>query len=129
MPSKTVRILPFQMVRHNDKNKIAKKKYSNKLSMKALVEKDILMKIQEKGMRKAPHLFYVHLSRALKGTQGNSRELKGTQGNSRKLRETQGNSRELKGTQGNSRELKGTGGNSREALVEVMEGKKLRKRG
>ena len=25
MPSKTVRILPFQMVRHNDKNKIAEK--------------------------------------------------------------------------------------------------------
>ena len=37
--------------------------------------------------------------------------------------------RKLKGTQGNSRELKGTQGNSREALVEVMEGKKLRKRG
>ena len=33
-----------------------------------------------------------------------------------------------KGTQGNSRELKGTQGNSREALVEEMEGKKLRKR-
>ena len=44
-------------------------KYSNKLSMKALVEKDILMKIQEKGMRKAPHFFmYIY--------QGNSRELK-----------------------------------------------------
>ena len=41
----------------------------------------------------------------------------------------QGNSRELKGTQGNSRELKGTQGSSKEALVEVMEGKKLRKRG
>ena len=27
MPSKTVRILPFQMVRHNDKNKIAEKGY------------------------------------------------------------------------------------------------------
>ena len=36
--------------------------------MKALVEKDILMKKQEKGMRKAPHFFYVHLSRELKGT-------------------------------------------------------------
>ena len=32
-------------------------------------------------------------------------------------------------TQGNSRELKETQGNLREALVEVMEGKKLRKRG
>ena len=41
----------------------------------------------------------------------------------------QGNSRELEGTRGNSRELEGTQGNSREALVEVMEGKKLRKRG
>ena len=39
-----------------------KKKYSNKLSMKALVEKDILMKKQEKEMRKALHFFYVHLS-------------------------------------------------------------------
>ena len=27
MPSKTVRILPFQMVSHNDKNKIAKNNY------------------------------------------------------------------------------------------------------
>ena len=35
---------------------------------------------QEKEMRKAPHFLYVHLSRELKGTQGNSRELKGTQG-------------------------------------------------
>ena len=42
---------------------------------------------------------------------------------------TQGNSMEIKGTQGNSRELKGTLGFSKEALVEVMEGKKLRKRG
>ena len=50
-------------------------------------------------MRKALHFFYVHLSRELKGTQGNSRELKGTQSF------------------------------SREALVEVIEGKKLRKRG
>ena len=55
--------------------------------MKALVEKDILMKKQEKEMRKAPHFFYVHLSRELKGTQGNSRELKGTQGNSSSLKE------------------------------------------
>ena len=67
--------------------------------MKALVEKDILIKKQEKEMRKVPHFFYVHLPR------------------------------ELKGTRGNSRELVGTRGNSREALVEVMEGKKLRKRG
>ena len=37
--------------------------------------------------------------------------------------------RELKETQGNSRELKGTQSFSREALVEVIEGKKLRKRG
>ena len=37
------------------------KKYSNKLSMKALVEKDMLMQKQEKEMRKAPHFFYVHL--------------------------------------------------------------------
>ena len=42
--------------------------------MKALVEKDILMKKQENEMRKAPHFFYVHLSRKLEGTRGNSRE-------------------------------------------------------
>ena len=42
--------------------------------MKALVEKDILMKKQEKEMRKAPHFFmYIY--------QGNSRELKNTQRN------------------------------------------------
>ena len=48
------------------------------------------------------------------------------------LKGTRGNSRELEGTRGNSRELERTRGNwfySREALVEVMEGKKLRKRG
>ena len=53
------------------KCKKVSKKYSNKLSMKALVEKDISMKKQHKEMRKAPHFFYVHLSRELKGTQGN----------------------------------------------------------
>ena len=42
------------------------------LSMKALVGKDILMKKQEKEMRKAPH-FFMYIYR------GNSRELKGTQ--------------------------------------------------
>ena len=42
--------------------------------MKALVEKDILVKKQEKEMRKAPHFFYVHLSRELKGTQEHSKE-------------------------------------------------------
>ena len=45
------------------------------------------------------------------------------------VRKFQGNSRELKGTQENSRELKGTQSFSIEALVEVKEGKKLRKRG
>ena len=40
--------------------------------------KDILMKKQEKEMRKAPPSFYVHLSRELEGTRGNSRELEGT---------------------------------------------------
>ena len=38
-------------------------------------------------------------------------------------------SRELKGTQGKWRELEGTCNFQREALVEVNEGKKLRKRG
>ena len=53
--------------------------------MKALVEKELLMKKQEKEIRKAPHFFYVHLSRELMGTHGNSWELMGTQGNSREL--------------------------------------------
>ena len=48
------------------------KKYSNKLSMKALVEKDIIMKKQEKEMRKAPHFF---LCTFIKGTQGNRKTL------------------------------------------------------
>ena len=51
-----------------------------KLSMKALVEKDILMKKQEIEMRKAPHLF---LCTFIKGIQGNSQELKETQSFSR----------------------------------------------
>ena len=66
--------------------------------MKALVEKDILMKKQEKEMRKAPPSFYVHLSREFKGTQGNSRELNGTQWNSRELKGTQGNLDSLQGS-------------------------------
>ena len=37
--------------------------------------KDIIMKKQEKEMRKAPHFFNVHLSRELKGIRGYSREL------------------------------------------------------
>ena len=41
---------------------LMKEKYSNKLSMKALLEKDILMKKQEIVMRKAPHFFmYIYL--------------------------------------------------------------------
>ena len=55
-------------------------KYSNKLSMKALVEKYIIMKKQEKEMRKAPH-FFTYIYRR------NSRELEGTRGNSRVLKE------------------------------------------
>ena len=58
-------------------------------------------------------------------TQESSRELKGTQGISSELIE-------LKGTQGNSSELIWTcktWGNLKEALVEVVGGKKLRKRG
>ena len=71
------------------------KKYSNKLSMKALVEKELLMKKQEKEMRKAPHFFIYTF---IKGTHGNSRELKRTHLNSFEPKE-------LKGTQANSSEL------------------------
>ena len=89
----------------HDNTVIVHKKYSNKLSMKALVEKDILMKKQEKEMRKAPHFFmYIYQE-----TRGNSRELEETRGNSRELEETRGNSRELKG---NSKELKGVTGST-----------------
>ena len=59
--------------------------------MKALVEKDMLMKKQEKEMRKAPH-FFMYIC------QGNTRELKGTHLNSFEPIE-------LKGTQGTSSEL------------------------
>ena len=56
--------------------------------MKALVEKDRLVKKQEKEMRKAPHFFFMYIyqgnSRDFKKTPGNSREHKGTQGNSKK---------------------------------------------
>ena len=51
------------------------KKYSNKLSMKALVEKDILMKNKKKRWRRLYVFLYVHLSWEFKGTQGNSRGL------------------------------------------------------
>ena len=59
---------------------------------------------------------------ALKGTNLNSFEPV-------ELKGTWGNLRELEGTRGNLRELVGTQSFSMEALVEVIEGKKLRKRG
>ena len=53
--------------------------------MKALVEKDILMKKQGEEMRKAPHFFYVHLSFFYFVENGSKklifRQLMGTQGN------------------------------------------------
>ena len=75
------------------------KKYSNKLSMKALVGKSMLMKQQEKEGNKSQHsLFFTFISLKLKGTQGHSDELKGTHLNPK-------NSREFMGTQGNKSEL------------------------
>ena len=72
--------------------------------MKALVEKDKLMKKQEKEMRKAPHFFmYIY--------QGNSREHKGTHLNSFEPIELKGTHLnlvepiQLQGTQGNTSEL------------------------
>ena len=50
------------------------KKYSNKLSMKALVEKVINEKTRKRD-EEGSTFFYVHLSRELKGIQENSREL------------------------------------------------------
>ena len=46
-------IISIKMNWYNTKTNT--KKYSNKLSMKALIKKDILMKKQEKVMRQAPH--------------------------------------------------------------------------
>ena len=51
--------------------------------MKALVEKDLLMKKQEKEMRKALHFFYVHLSFFYFVENGSKKLILGTQGNSR----------------------------------------------
>ena len=64
-------------------------KYSNKLSMKALVEKSMLRKIKkrEKQISTLPSFTLI------------------SQGNTKELKETQENTRELKGTQGYSREL------------------------
>ena len=64
--------------------------------MKALVEKDILMKKQEKEMRKAPHFFYVHLSR--EGTQGNLGYFKGSarRSNGRKKLRKRGKERKFR---------------------------------
>ena len=75
------------------------KKYSNKLSMKALVEKKHIKKNQEKRETNLnTPFFHINFSRELKGTQENSRELK-------ELKKTQENSRKLNRTQENSREL------------------------
>ena len=75
--------------------------------MKALVEKDISMKKQEKEMRKVPHF----LCTFIKGTRGNSRELEGTQGK-RSYKKWKGN--ELKGTHSNLGFFKGSARRSKE---------------
>ena len=71
---------------------IEKKKYSNKLSMKALVGKSMLMK-NKKKRGTSVNTPFIHIYSVA------------TQGNSRKLERTQGNSKELDGTLMNSREL------------------------
>ena len=76
--------------------------------MKALVEKDILMKKQEKEMRKAPHFFmyiYQGNSRELERTQGNSRELIGSarRGNGRKKTQEKGQRGEISQMTGEKR--------------------------
>ena len=60
-------------------------KYSNKLSMKALVDR---MKIK-KNHEKLRNILLISASKGLKGTQGGSKDLKGTQGYSRELMATQ----------------------------------------
>ena len=110
--------------------KSLKTKYSNKLSMKALVGKSMLMKNKKNRGTSLNIPFFTFISLKLKGTQGHSknskdlicthlspknlRELIWTHlhpNNSRELKETQGNSSELiwtQRTQGNSRLLKGS---------------------
>ena len=66
------------------------KKYSNKLSKKAIVGKSKLINKQEKERNKSQHSLLSHF---FKGTRRNSFERK-------ELKRIQGNSRELKGTQG-----------------------------
>ena len=44
-----------------EKDTLFVKKYSNKLSMKALVEKDMFMKKQEKEGNKSQHFLFSHL--------------------------------------------------------------------
>ena len=65
------------------------KKYSNKLSMKALVEKSMLRKIMKIEEQISTLPYFTSIS----------------QGNPKKLKDTQLNSRELKGTHLNSSEL------------------------
>ena len=47
------------------------------------------MKIQAKEMRKAPYFFYVHLSRELEKTRGNSKFFKGSTRRSNRRKKTQ----------------------------------------
>ena len=83
---------------NNSLSTLAFKKILKQVEYESAHRKRHINEKQEKEMRKAPHSFYVHLSRELEGTRGNSRELEGTRGNSRELEGTRGNSRELKGT-------------------------------
>ena len=89
-------------VKLTDENK---KKYSNKLRMKALVGKTMFRKNKKKrGTNLKPLFFHIYFS------QEKSRELE---------------AKELWDLE----EFEGTWNSSREALVEVIEGKKLRKSG
>ena len=71
------------------------KKYSNKLSMKALVEKSMLRKIKKLLHPPSFTLISHGNPKELNQTQGNSRGLKGSKGAQDEPKETKGNSSEI----------------------------------
>ena len=88
---------------HLDTDKVVDMLKNNKKKL-VFVKSKILKQVEYESARRKRHIsektrkrdeegstfFYLHLSRELEGTRGNSMELKGTRGNSRELKGTQG---------------------------------------
>ena len=75
-------LLPGEKVQVSHKCQSYLQKYSNKLSMKALVGKSMLMKIKiQRGTSSYTPFFHIYFFE----TQGNLKERKGTNRNSREL--------------------------------------------